>query len=457
MAFMIRTTAIQTFVTAFSCYKNSSNEWGGRNDKVLLVSGPKGCGKTSLVLDFTKKYDRFYFSFAGLDDCMALGQFCKRTMEFVKSNEISSWSQAFLALLKRRPIVIFDDIASVASNEEFWAAFNSFWNNKGKSRLFLIMITEKPVKLPLLRCPSVLNEISWCTIADLFKAQPVLSHDNILRLYAVTGGIPELVNAYDVSLSFEDNLRSMLQPGSLFLHLCPKYLSAYFRRTEVYEHLLYAMVSGYHRISEIAAFTGFTSNKCDKYIKAMIECGIVVCREVSDKNKKVKTHYDLVNGYFTLWYRYVYLNRDIFLCSQPDKLCREMLDYIDKTLVIKVYREACLRLLPKKTRDFDFLTPIDLSVDKIYPQAIKNGNFTYTFDGVFHRGEYTLFFKIYTDPMENCGANEIKRIERAIMLTNKLYDSQAVIFCRRRFSDAAVAAAAKEHILSLVSLERLKY
>ena len=457
MSYFNRTMASQTLITAFSHYKNSEREWADGKDNVLLLSGPKGCGKTSLVLDFTQKNYKFYFSFAGLDDGMALQQFCKRTMEFLKTDGIVSWSQAFSALLKHHPIIIFDDIAAVASSEEFWSAFNRFWDSKGDNRLFLIMIAEKPAKLPLLQCSKVYREIGWCTIADLFKAQPALSHDDILRLYAVTGGIPELINAYDASLSFEDNLSNMLQPGSPFLRFCPEYLSACFRRTEIYEHLLYAMATGHHRIGEIAAFTDFTSNKCDKYIKAMIECGMVVSREVPDENKKVKTHYDLANGYFTLWYQYIYLNRNMLICSQPDNFKDKILDYIDKTLVIKVYTEACLRLLPEKTRDLDYFTSSDVSADKIYPQTIKDGDFTFTFDGVFRRGEHALFLKIYTNPLENCSAVEIERIERTIMLTNKLYNSQALIFCRKRFSDAAVAVAASEQVFTLVALERLKY
>lgn len=451
MSYFNRSLATRKLITSFSHFKNGE-------DKVLLLSGPKGCGKTTLVLNFTRKVDRFYFSFAGLDDCMALRQFCKRTMEFLKTESISSWPEAFSALLRHRPIVIFDDIAAVASNKDFWTAFNNFWNNKGANRLFLYMIAEKPVKLPLLQCPAVRLEMGWCTISDLFKAQPGLSHEDILRLYAVTGGIPELVNTYDARLSFEENLWVMLQPGSPFLRFCPEYLSSCFRCTEVYEHLLYAMAKGHHRIGEIAAFTGFTSNKCDKYIKTMIECGIVTCRQIPDKNNKVKTHYDLANGYFTLWYRYIYLNRDLLLCGQPDSLKPKMLEFIDKTLVTIVYREACLRFLLGRKRSHDNSVPDYLFSDKIYPQTISKGNFTYTFDGVFHWQERALFIKINTDPLENCGASEIERIERAMILTNKqLYDSQALIFCRRRFSDAAVAAAAKEPILSLVSLERLKY
>ena len=72
-----------------------------------------------------------------------------------------------------------------------------------------------------------------------------------------------------------------------------------FRTPESYNTLLYAMAKGYNRIGEIAKFSGFPKNKCDKYIKALIEHGLVI--KVPGENGHTK--YLPANTYLTLWYK----------------------------------------------------------------------------------------------------------------------------------------------------------
>ena len=63
--------------------------------------------------------------------------------------------------------------------------------------------------------------------------------------------------------------------------------------------LLYAMANGDNRVSELAKFSGYPKNKCDKYIKALCEYGLV-CK-VPGKNSHTK--YCPANSYLSLWYK----------------------------------------------------------------------------------------------------------------------------------------------------------
>lgn len=63
-------------------------------------------------------------------------------------------------------------------------------------------------------------------------------------------------------------------------------MSKSFRTPESYNILLYAMANGYNRISESAAYSGYPKNKCDKYIKALCEVGLV--RKEPERNGHTK-------------------------------------------------------------------------------------------------------------------------------------------------------------------------
>jgi hypothetical protein len=52
---------------------------------------------------------------------------------------------------------------------------------------------------------------------------------------------------------------------------------------------------------------------------------------------------------------------------------------------------------------------------------------------------------------------ELIKLQRAVSLVNEYDDSHVYLFTKRRFSDYAVSQAAKDKVLSLVEVDRLKY
>lgn len=104
---------------------------------------------------------------------------------------------------------------------------------------------------------------------------------------------------YDDELSFEDNVKSFLHTDSPFYRLAASWMNESFRTPESYNTLLYAMANGCNHIGEIAKFSGFPKNKCDKYIKALIEHGFVI----KAPGENGHTKYLPANTYLTLWYK----------------------------------------------------------------------------------------------------------------------------------------------------------
>ena len=79
------------------------------------------------------------------------------------------------------------------------------------------------------------------------------------------------------------------------------------------------------------------------------------------------------------------------------------------------------------------------------------------FDSTNRMGEKPVFFKVFSDPLENCKKGELDRIRKAVMLVNKYYDSHIFLFSKRRFSDYAGHQAPLDEVVSFVEVDRLRF
>jgi hypothetical protein len=168
-----------------------------------------------------------------------------------------------------------------------------------------------------------------------------------------------------------------------------------------------------------------------------------------------KTAYRLANNYFRLWYLYIYMNQaEIQLGSQEitGDIIRSIMDKEAHEFHIqKAFKFVDERLRWKLWAGFRIMKAV------YSPQTVSDGDFSYTFDAINRNGEKAVFVKVFDDPLENCKEAELAKIQRAMMLANKYYDSHVFIFSKRRFCDYAVSAAAKDEAISLVEVDRLKF
>lgn len=185
-----------------------------------------------------------------------------------------SWNDFFGRLKnygnKKHPLVFFDNAGERNDKDDFYAALNIFMESDSKKTVVLL---GGPWEAPPITCRDVeISNFSMPQLADVCS----LADETAAKLYCLTGTIPALLSLYNKELPFEDNVRTFLRTDSIFYRLAASWMTECFRTPESYNTLLYAMANGYNRIGEIAKFSGFPKNKCDKYIKALIEHGLVI-------------------------------------------------------------------------------------------------------------------------------------------------------------------------------------
>ena len=182
-------------------------------------------------------------------------------------------------------------------------------------------------------------------VPQVWDCIPDISQVDALRLTALTNGIPSLIAQYKSNLSFEDNLRLFFQPGSVFLRYAEDQLRQAFRSPESYNTLLYAMATGHNRISQIAAFSGYPKNKCDKYIKALDTAGFIEQRTQRDQAGTLRTHYYPKGGYYRTWYELYFPRQNHFDKLLIGEAVSELLNRIDQISTIPYFKRVCMRYI----------------------------------------------------------------------------------------------------------------
>ena len=445
-----------------SSIANTIKQYAHREEKwkelktVAVVSGLAGCGKTSLLLDYFKDKRYFYFSFAGLAESVAEKLFADK-LSMATDKAVIEWDEAFKALSMKYKFVIFDDLTPIASYKRFK---DSFYENMCRGfnlRPLVFLIAQSNDDLDGLADSFHEITVNYFSVPEVIKLFSSLSKFDILGLCSVSGGIPKIMKEYDEQKTLEENLLAFLAPSSAFTELVPYFMDRYFRKPEIYHHILYAIAKGNYRISEIGKFTGYAYNKCDNYVSVLVATGIVKIEKEKSKHGTEKTTYVFANAYFRLWYLYVYANRSDIVMGNNNALESIVKDIIEKE-IHAFHVQRSFAYINNKIKESNFWATFRIAKKITYsPQTVSKDNFSYTFDAIYRNSEKAVFVKVFADPLENCKKDELAKIEKAVTLANKYYDSHVFLFTKRRFSDYAAKRAPSDDMVSFVEIERLKY
>ena len=412
------------------------------DEKAVFVSGLPGSGKTFAALQFCAEHkESLYFSFKNLDTAFALWVFCNAHTEIFVGCE--SWFDFFGCLKaydnKKHPLVFFDNAGERNDKDDFYAALNSFLESNSK---ITVVLLGRPWETPPILCREVeIRYFSMPQLADVCS----ISDGTAAKLYCLTGAIPALLSLYDNEHSCEDNVRAFLRTDSTFYRLASSWMNESFRTPERYNTLLYAMANGYNRIGEIANFSGFPKNKCDKYIKALIEHGLVI--KVPGENGHTK--YLPANSYLTLWYKCL-----LTAVPNPDGIFgnnifnRFMWAFFDE-LMSDFYKNMCYYWLEKNING-NTSVYIDTK-NTAYRNVELEG---VTFDFVCQKGE-NIYAGFDTVPGEGLTINLWRKIDAVTSKISPFYENEYYICTVNRVPDSFGKLSKTYDNVHIVSLKML--
>ena len=414
----------------------------------IKLCGPRGSGKTFFVQELARtQRGIYYMSFEGMTGEEALRKYSR--LYLPEGIAVSSWEDAAKAFVElrhhRRTLLVFEDEAEELQRE-CKKAFMPYTRHKGLFRICEISqscSSKDEYCIPL----------SFLTIADFCENLSMYSRADVMRLHALTGGIPAVAKELDAQRSFEENVRQILSYDSAFSTYLPERMRLFFRAPESYYPLLRSIAFGRHRLSEIAKDTGFPNNKCGKYLDALTDAGFVIAE--NDDSRYAR--YYLANTYYTAWCRYAYMRKTEQI-MRPEEHVRFVLSDLDEAIAVPSFHNACRRLIRAgKTSRYDIRHAERTSeIRRAIPIELPDGS-TVILDC---REDPWYGSKIYVFPQSltiRYTKNELQKILASIEEHASLYDTEIIIFGLERFSDWCVHESAKRDYLHEVTMDRLRY
>lgn len=378
---------------------------------ILQLCGPEGMGKTTLARHCANTGNGgMYFSFHHLDAALAPKIFM---------SGCSNWESFFAKIrtAKKRPVIFFDDVDARNDKEKFFKSLCSCLDGK----LFVVFICRKEMTLP---CPSRTLKMKAVTVPELCGMQKGFTKVDALRLTALTNGIPSLLSQYQIDKSYEENIRTFFTPGSPFLRYTPDFLHDEFRSPESYNTLLYGMAVGHNRISQLAEFSGYPKNKCDKYLKALAAVGLTEQRQKKDKAGQLRTHYYPQGGYWKVWYRCYFPRQTQYVKPLSDEALQDLIAQIDKSAVIPLFRKLCFQWLREHRHTIYWDVELHLENLDQY-DVIINGC---PFDFVQFSKDWNIYVKIWDSTEEGFPKEAFRQIETATTALQPFYENIYVLF-----------------------------
>lgn len=314
----------------FYCREEELRTMNRRYDKgrfeCIVIYGRRRVGKTALINEFCKGKSTVYFSAlsaSSQENLEALSKAiytCKNPDSSVAPT-YQSYADALdeiTAMAKQqRLIFVIDEYPYLAKAEKSISSrlqhmIDHQWQD---GQLYLILcgssmsFMEYQVlgyESPLYGRRTAQFKIQALTYREMTQFHPGLSLQDQALLYGITGGIPHYINKLEVEDDLDEALLENLFSTSSYLFEEPEnLLKQELREPAIYNSVISAIAGGASRLNQISTKVGLESGICTKYLKVLLELGILKKETPITEKPGKKTIYIIDDNLFRFWYRFV--------------------------------------------------------------------------------------------------------------------------------------------------------
>lgn len=355
----------------FHCREKELSDLNRRYDRgnfeCIIVYGRRRVGKTALINEFCKGKPTVFFSALNASSQENLEALSKAIYEKEHPGAESapvypSFDAAFAELTemakKERLVFVIDEYPYLAKAEKSVSSrlqhiIDHIWSS---GRLFLILcgssmsFMEYQVlgyESPLYGRRTGQLKVQALTYREMTAFHPSLSDEQQALLYGVTGGIPHYINKLDVADDMDEALKENLFSPSGYLYEEPEnLLKQELREPAIYNSIITAVAGGASHSNEIATKVGIEAPVCAKYLKVLLDLGILMKQTPVTEKPGKKSNYAIGDNFFRFWYRFVPQN--------TSAICAGRLDRIYDAVIKKYYPEYMGLIFEQMCRDYLF-------------------------------------------------------------------------------------------------------
>ena len=295
----------------------------------IVMYGRRRVGKTALINEFCKDKPTIFFSALNASAQENIEALSKAIYVYKEPDRVSvpryaNYDDALEEITrmseKERLIFVIDEYPYLAKSEpsissriqhiidHVWQHGNLFLILCGSSMSFM----ENQVlgyESPLYGRRTAQFKIKPLTYKEITAFNPQLSYEEQALVYGITGGIPHYINKLDVENDLDEAvLENVFNTASYLFEEPENLLKQELREPAIYNSIISAIAGGASRSNEICTKVGLESSICAKYLKVLLDLGIVMKETPIVEKPGKKTIYLIGDNFFRFWYRFVAKN-----------------------------------------------------------------------------------------------------------------------------------------------------
>lgn len=328
-----------------------NKRYAGGQFECIVIYGRRRVGKTALINEFCKDKPTIFFSALNTTGKENLEALSRSIMSFERPDsesvpEFSSYDAALNELTslskEKRIVFVIDEYPYLAKAKPAISAMlqHIIDHRWAESRMFLILcgssmsFMENQVlgkESPLYGRRTGQFKIEPLDYKETAVFHPDLSAEDHSLVYGITGGVPHYINKLDIRGSVDEALLDNFFDRSSYLYEEPgNLLKQELREPAIYNAIIKAIAEGASRMNEIKMKVDEENSLISKYLKTLIDLGIVRKETPVTEKPGKKTIYLLADNFFRFWYRFVPVN----------------MSAIDSGRIVKIYPHAIKQYLP---------------------------------------------------------------------------------------------------------------
>lgn len=431
--------------------------YASRSLELVTVSGSSGCGKTALIREFSRNKRAVLFTATRTNGSLNLLAFSKAVSKALYKGlrslvSFTSFTDAFVFLKrmseKERLIIVIDsyDIL-VESDESIPGTINNLLYHELRNANMMIVLSgpEKFMERQKFSTKTqniILGNLSFSDVKAVFSGY---SDEDVLRVYAATGGYPEYVRYFNPEKPLRENIDEIyLHPESPLLNEPIRRFAAMVRNTGQYSCILSALSDGPKQMGEIVEISGVSpSSACSTYISSLIDLGIVEKKLPYGKQSQRKAHYCISDLALRFWFRFIQENRSVIEYRYEDNLYEPIMGK-DGSYLARVFRDVCVQFITENGAYFDIHTNGCREwwddTDRI--DIVATDLLTTMFCDCFYRSSII-------------GMNELNSLMEKSERVKTIGARRYALFSKSGFTEELTAYSEKHQEITLVTLEEI--
>ena len=356
--------------------RTMNNRYKKDHFECVVIYGRRRVGKTALINEFCKGKPTVYFSALNASSQENLEALSKAIYTCQNSDSTSaptyrSYEDALEAItgmaMEKRLVFVIDEYPYLAKAEKSISSrlqhiIDHSWQD---SRIYLILcgssmsFMEYQVlgyESPLYGRRTAQFKIQALTYREITEFHPELKAADQALLYGVTGGIPHYINKLDVESNLDEALLDNLFSTSSYLFEEPEnLLKQELREPAIYNSVISAIAAGASHSNEISTKVGLESGVCAKYLKVLLDLGILKKETPITEKPGKKTIYAIDDNFFRFWYRFVPRNMSVISAGRMRLIYEQAVKRFYPDYMGLVFEKMCQEYLLRYAKDLPIL------------------------------------------------------------------------------------------------------